>query len=479
MQNNLKGKAKAAVLWSFFSQFSNQGLSFVIGLILARLLSPSDYGIIAMPMFFLSIAQCFINCGFGSALLRKPDLTEEDLSTAFYFNVVVGVVCYIILFFCSPLIADFFNVPILSDILKITALSTLFGPLQTVHYMLFSRNLDFKTPAKISITSTIVTGLVGIILALYGLGIWALVFQGVAGHLLSLSMVWSFSPWRPKAKWSNESFKYLFGFGSKILGSSILDTIYNNINPMIIGKFYSASDLGYYNKGMGYSTMPHDQVCGIIKSVSFPVLCQLQDDEQKLNDYFRKILRLIIFVLSPLELLLAALARPLVFLLITDKWEPCILILQIMCFAVVFWPIQSFNMSLFEVKGKSDLVLKSNTVIKILGVLIKLVSLPLGIIAICIGNLIHAVIAIAWTAYYAGKFTHFGICNQFREMASPFSLSLVMFLLVIFINSFIDPLYLQIIVGGTAGVLFYIGTAYYLKLSELEEVLFLLHIRKR
>lgn len=478
-QTDIKHQAKKAVLWSFVSNIANHSVQFIIGIVLARLLSPSDYGITALPAIFFAIAQAFIDSGFGSALIRKPDLTDEDLSTAFYFNIIVGVFFYTVFFLTSPLIADFYGVPILEDILKVTALSTLFGPLTAVHNVLFSRNLDFKTKAKISFVSKITTGIVGIVLAYLGFGVWALVFQGVASHLVSVTMVWSYSPWRPKSKWSNESFKYLFGFGSKLLASTIIDRLYKNLNTLIIGKFYGTAELGSFNRGYAYSLLPHDQINGIVTHVTFPILSKLQGQDQKLNEYYRKMIRLVIFVLSPAELMMAALARPLILVLITDKWESCIIVTQLMCFAVMIWPIQSLNMSLFKVRNRTDLALKANIVVKIMGVIIKVITLPLGIVAICIGSMTHAVVAISWMAYYAGKFSEFSALKQFKEMSRPLLLSFSMFCLIVFVNSFITNLYLQIVVGGIVGAVFYIGVAYLLKMSELQEVIFMLRFKKK
>ena len=476
---SLRQQTKLAIFWSFFNNASTQIIQFVIGLILARLLSPADYGTIAMPMVFLAVAKCFIYSGFGSAIIRKPDLKEEDLSTAFYFNIIVGIICYVILFFTSPLIADFYNTPILADILKVTSLTTLLGPLQSVHFSLFSRNLDFKTPARISIASTLTTGFVGIVLAYSGFGIWALVFQGVAGQLLCLILAWTLSPWRPKTGWSNESFHYLFGYGSKILVSSILDTLYDNIIPIFVGKFYSPTDLGIFNRGKNYAVLPQTQISGVLNRVSFPVLSKLQDNEEKLYSYFRRILRLIIYSLAPVELLLAALARPLILVMITSKWEDSIIILQLSCFAVMLWPIQSLNMKLFMVKGRTDLVLKANVVIKCMLTVVMFASLPFGLIGICIGSIIRAVMAITWVSYYAGKFSNFGIKKQFAEMAPPMALSLSMFLLVSLVIHFIDSLYLQIVIGGLVGGCYYLGISYALKFQELTDLLYLLHIKKR
>lgn len=478
-EENFKNQAKKAVFWSSFRSISNQAMQFVIGIVLARLLSPSDYGIIALPTIFLAIAQCFIDSGFSSALIRKPQLSEEDLSTAFYFNICVGIFFYVVLFLCAPLIANFYNVPILKDILRVTALSTLFGPLQSVHFAQFSRKMDFKTPAKISLSCKFTTGVVGIILAFKGFGVWALVFQGVAGSLLSLTMVWTLSPWRPRAGWSNESFHYLFGFGSKLLGSSILDVLYNNIIPVTLGKFYSPKVLGIFNRGYGYAALPYNQINGMLSPIFFPMFSKLQNDKDELFNYFRKVLRLLIFILAPMELLICALAKPLVIFMITDKWSECIIVMQLMSISIILWPIQSLNMALFSAMGRSDLVLKSNVVVKILGLTTLLASLPFGLVAICGTGILRSVLNISWVAHYAGNISHFGALRQFKEICPSLALSACMCFVVLFINSFLQSYFLQIIIGGGLGILFYFFSAKIFNFQELNEIEQLLKRKKQ
>ena len=260
------------MVWSFVERFATQGVQFLFGIILARLLSPEDYGTIAMPLVFLAIVQCFIDSGFSTALIRKPDLTEEDLSTAFYFNIGVGAICYFALFLTSPLIADFYNTPILSDLLKVTALATLFNPLCAVQQAILTRKIDFKTQAIVSLSGAIVSGSVGLVMAYSGYGIWSLVFQQVGGYVIRTILLWILGRWKPKRKWSWESFRYLWGFGSKMLGSALLDTTYNNIYPIVIGNFFSANDLGNYTRAQQFATLPSSNVTGVLQRVTFPIL---------------------------------------------------------------------------------------------------------------------------------------------------------------------------------------------------------------
>lgn len=262
----LKQQTKRGLYWNLLSQIGNYGIQFVIGIILARILTPSDYGTTAMPMIFLAVAQCFIDSGFTGALIRKPELSEKDLSTAFYFSVGVGLFFYMTLFLSSSMIADFYNTPILEDLLKFSALGTLFSPMASVQYLKMKRNLDFKTMTKISLTCKVATGMVGIIMAINGCGVWSLVIPGVVSGLLNVILAFYVSRWIPKTGWSKESFSYLWNFGSKMLASSLLDITYNNIYPIVIGKFYSAADLGIYTRAQGYAQIPSQNITGSIQS---------------------------------------------------------------------------------------------------------------------------------------------------------------------------------------------------------------------
>lgn len=473
----IKRKTRVAVYWDFFNKFSTQGLSFLFGIILARLLSPSDYGIIALPMVFFALSQCFIDCGFSSALIRKPQLANSDLNTAFYFNVIVGVVCYIILFWASPYIADFYGVPILSDLLKVTALTTVFTPLQSVHFALLSRNLNYKIPAIISFSNCLISGSFGIYFAYSGYGVWALVYQGLLGNIVNLVLIWSFSKWRPKLLWSKESFNYLFGFGGKMLASGLLDAIHDNIYPIVIGKLYSARDLGLYNRSQGYAQLPFKQINGIMDGISFPVLSKLQGDDLQLSLTFIRFLKLIIFVICPIMLGLSALAYPIVILMITEKWVECVPLLQLLCFAIILWPIQTLNFTLLKVKGRSDLLLRLNIGIKILGFIVMCFTVPHGIMAIGYGSIVHALLAFLWITYYTGKVSNASMKVQIKAIIPILLLGCCMYLLVHIVVAFFESLMFQLIIGVLLGTFFYLFMAYVFRFTELKDVKFLFHMK--
>lgn len=472
---SIKKQTKIAIYWDSFNKFSTQGLSFLFSIILARLLSPGEFGIIALPLVFLAISQCFVDSGFSAALIRKPEISENDLNTAFYFNISVGIIFYIILFGASPLIADFYNEPILSPLLKVSALSTIFTPLQSVHYAILSRNLNYKTPAIISFVSNIVTGVVGIALAYLGYGVWALVFQGVSGNIVRLVMIWNLSKWRPSLIWSKDSFNYLFGFGGKMLASGLLDTIHDNIYPIVIGKFYSARDLGLYNRSQGYAQLPFKQINGIMDGISFPVLSKIQEDEPQLAAVFCRFLKLNLFVMCPVMLGLSALAYPLIILMITEKWVECVPLLQLMCFAIILWPIQVLNFTMLKVKGRSDLLLRLNIGIKLLGFVVMIFTVPNGILAIGYGSIVHALLAVIWITYYTGKVSSVSMKQQIKSIIPILVLGVSMYFIILVTISFIYSSLLKLIVGITVGAFFYIVMAFLFKFPELHDIKYMIN----
>jgi len=470
-EQNLKSKTKKGLAWSMIERFATQGVQFLFGIILARLLSPDDYGIIAMPLVFLAIAQCLIDSGFSTALIRKPDLTEDDLSTAFYFNICVGVICYTILFFTSPLIADFYNTPILSDLLKVTALATLFNPLCAVQQAILTRKIDFRTQAVVSLSGAVVSGIIGLVMAFNGFGVWSLVFQQVGGYAIRTSLLWILGRWKPQRRWSWESFHYLWGFGSKMLGSGLLDTTFNNIYPIVIGKFFSAGDLGNYTRAHQFATLPSSNMTGVLQRVTFPVLSTIQNEEERLQRNYRKILKLSAFLIFPLMLMLSAIADPLVRVLLTDKWEGAIILLQIMCFSMMWYPIHAINLNLLMVKGRSDLFFRLEIVKKVVGVSIMCITIPHGIIWMVSGNIVSSMISLIINTYYTGRLIKVGYLKQMGDVLPIFGVSFVMWLTIHFSFLISPNSYIQLFLGIIVGFLIYIICACLFLKSEWNDAI--------
>lgn len=466
-EENLKQKTKSGLLWNTIERFGKQGCQLLFGIILARLLSPEDYGTIAMPMIFLAVAQVFIDSGFANAIIRKKEITDEDLSTAFIFNICIGVSCYMILFLTSPIIADFYNTPILSSLLKVTALSTLFNPLSTVHSAILTRRLQFRSQAKITLSCTILTGVVGIVMAYSGFGVWSLVFSQTASCMLNTILLWVYSKWMPKFVWSKESFKYLWGYGSKLLGSALLDTTYNNIYPVIIGKCFSAGDLGYYSRAQHFSDLPNNIAGGVLQRVTLPVLSQMQDDDKVLKINYQKMIRISAFGIFPAMVGLAAISGPLINFLLTDKWSNCIILMQLICFARMLYPIHVLNLNLLQVKGRSDLFLRLEIIKKVISVFILVITVPMGIVPMCAGMVLTSVFSLYINSYYTGKLINYGSCSQMKDLLPFFVASMIMFVVVVLINqadlSYLILLILDVIVGALIYLLF----MHLLKIEEL------------
>lgn len=470
-QESLKNKTKKGLAWSMIERFATQGVQFLFGIILARLLSPDDYGVIAMPLVFLAIAQCIIDSGFSTALIRKPELTEDDLSTAFYFNIGVGILCYAVLFFTSPLIADFYHTPILSSLLKVTALAVLFNPLCAVQQAILTRKIDFKTQAIVSLSGAVVSGIVGLYMAYNGFGVWSLVFQQVGGYVMRTILLWILGRWKPKRKWSWESFHYLWGFGSKMLGSGLLDTIYNNIYPIVIGKYFSAQDLGNYTRAQQFSSLPSSNVTGVLQRVTFPVLSSIQNEDERLAKNYRKILKLSAFLVFPMMLMLSAIANPLVRILLTDKWIGCVILLQIICFQMMWYPIHAINLNLLTVKGRSDLFFRLEVLKKIIGVCIMCITIPNGIIWMVSGGIVSSMISLVINTYYTGKLIQVGYLKQMRDLLPIFGISLFMWFCVIICVTLIENCYVQLLLGVIIGfILFVVLSKLFLK-SEWKDLM--------
>ena len=473
-EHTLKQATTKGLFWSSVERFSNQGVQFVFSIILARLLSPSDYGIIAMVTIFFAVAQSFVDSGFSNALVRKTDRVEEDLSTCFYFNIGVGIIAYIVLFLIAPLVANFYNQPILSPIIRITGLGVILNSLCVVQQALFTIKIDFKSQAKITLSATVISGIVGILLAYQGYGIWALVWQGVASSIVRMGLLWLMSKWRPRTGFSKSSFNYLFGYGSKLLASGLLDTIYNNIYPIVIGKFYNPAQLGNYSRALGWAQLPSANITSILQRVTFPVLSAIQDDSLRLQNSYRRLLKLSAFIVFPLMMGLASMASPLIRVILTAKWDGCVLYLQILCFALMLYPIHAINLNLLQVKGRSDIFLRLEIIKKIIGVVILIITIPLGITAMCLGMVFSSIICLIVNTYYTSRFIDVGLLTQLKDLRIILINSLVMGGGIYILTSFIDIEGLKLVMGIVIGFLLYFIGSFYFSKAELQEVISLI-----
>lgn len=470
-EESLRKKTVKGVMWSAIDRFSTQGIQFAFSILIARLLMPSDYGVIAMLGVFLAVSQTFIDSGFGTALVQKSNRTETDFSTVFYFNIVVAVLFYVLLWFSSPYIALFYNIPMLKDVTRVVALTLIFSALGGIQSTKLSIAINFKTRALISLISALSTGCVGLYMAYSGYGAWALVFQMVFSSLLNTILLWCFVRWIPKLVFSWQSFKQLFSFGSKLLASAFLETIYNNIYTLIIGKVYSSSALGFYSRASGLAQYPSSNITSVLQGVTFPVLCSIQNDEKRLADTYKMFIRMSAFIIFPLMIGLAVVADPFIRIVLTDKWEGTIYLLQIVCFSMMWYPIHAINLNILQVKGRSDYFLKLEILKKILGVIVLYITVPLGVVAMCYGNVVFSCLALLLNTYYTKRLMRYGFINQMKDLFHILIHSLVMGVIVLFVIHFIDIMWIKLLVGILVGGIYYVVGAYIMRFEELKEVL--------
>ena len=471
MHDSLKQKAVKGVAWTAVDQATYIGLNFVIGVILARLLSPSEFGLLAMIAVFNAIAQAFLDSGFGAALIRKPQVSEADRSTAFYFNIIAGAVLFGVLFLAAPFIARFYAQPILQPLVRWEAFLLVIAGFNIVQQAQLSRDLNFKAKAIIRASSTLLSGGIAILAAYRGAGVWSLVLMHIAFNAIQLVMLWLMSPWRPHSGWSRQSFSYLWGFGSKMLASSVIDKVYMQIYPIVIGKFFTPADLGQYARASQYAQLPSHTMTNVIQQVTFPVLSQIQQDGERLSSSYRRILRLSAFLIFPVMIALAVLARPVVVALVTDKWEPCVPYLQLICLASMWFPIHAINLNLLQVKGRSDLFLRLEIIKKVVGFTVLFGSIPFGIIGMCAGRILTSVVCLAINTYYTGQLIDVGFFKQMRDLLPSLTNSLLMGIVIYVAVLPLNNLWLQIAVGLASGATFYLATAAVFRSHELREAM--------
>ena len=361
----LKQKTISGLKWSFIDNTANIGLSFIIGIILARLLSPQEFGLIGMITIFIALASSFVNSGFSQALIRKQNCSQTDYSTIFYFNLIVGVVFYLLLFFTAGNISSFFNEPLLKPMVRVLSLGIIINALTLIQSTRLTKQINFKLQTKISIISTVISGAVGIVMAYRGFGVWSLIAKTIIGYFLTSVFLWYWNKWKPSFIFSISSFKELFSFGSKLLVSGIIDTIYRNVYYLVIGKYFSAVELGYYTRADQFQALPSSNLQGIIGRVSYPVMATIQDDIPRLREAYTKLIRSTMLITFVLMLGMAAIARPMILTLIGENWEPCVIYVQMLCFVGMFYPLHALNLNMLQIQGRSDLFLRLEIIKKI------------------------------------------------------------------------------------------------------------------
>lgn len=458
MSNSIKHKAIRGVAWSAVEKFLRQGLLTLFSIIIARQLLPSDYGLVAMLTIFLVVAQIFVDSGFVEALIQKQDRTEIDFSTTFWFNIGIALLIYALLFLTSPFIADFYGEPLLEDLLVWMALIFVINAFRTVQQAKLNIAMDFRRQAWISMIAISVSGGVGIWMACHDFGVWTLVWQPLLQNFLNVALLWISAGWMPSFVFSGRSFKELFGFGSRLLMSRTLHAVYANGSFLLIGKFYSPAATGLYSQSTLMTSFVPMAINDVVARVAYPIECELQHNNDELQRRFFQMLRLTCFVLFPLMIGLAALAEPLVRLLLTDKWIEAVPLIRILCFAWIWWPASNMSWQLLNAKHRSDYCLKAEIIKKTIAVSILVFSLFWGIKAVCMGMLVYYVadvyVMTLFTKRVLPKVTFVG---EMKALLPILICAIAMGIGVYLLSYIIKSDIALIVVGVLTGIMLYIA----------------------
>lgn len=460
MAESVRKQLANGVMWNFIEKVLMEGAQFAIGIILARLLLPSDFGLIGMLAVFIAISNVFIDGGFAKALIQRKDCRDIDYSTAFVTNVLMSLAIYVILFISAPFIADFYHESILTDLTRVLALNFVLGSFNIVQRAKMMSKVDFKSLAKIRVISVIIGGITGVAMAYSGFGVWSLVGQTISATLLLNFLFPIYSKWKPSFRFSKESFHSLFGFGSKLMVTGVYSVIINNISTICIGRTYRSSQLGFYTRGSQFSSLVSNTVTDVLGTVTFPILSHLQDDKEHMVSVYRKSLFFTAMIIFPIMILCALLAHPIILILLTEKWLPCVVLMQWLFLARMFTPLSSINMNVLNAVGRSDLFMKLDFSKAPLVLLTLAITIPISVEAICIGSFVNSFICFFINAYLPGRMFGYGAWQQLKDWRFIFLSMLIMTACVQLCLHLFNNVWLQLFTGGIIGIGSYIGSCY-------------------
>jgi len=450
-----KSAVITSLIWKLMERSGVQGVQFIVQIILARLLLPEDYGIIALIAIFITIANVFVQSGFNTALIQKKDTDETDFSSVFYLSLFISAVLYTILFFTAPSISSFYNEPKLVIIIRILSITLFFGVFNSIQYAIISRTLQFKKLFISSVCSVTVSGIISIILAYTGFGVWALVTQQIINQFLVVIVLWFLIKWRPKLIFSIKKVKSMFSYGWKLLVSSLIDTLYMDLRSLIIGKVYSSATLGFYNRGKQFPQYIVTNVNGSIQSVMLPVLSSEQDNRNKVKDMVRRSISISSFIIFPTMVGLAVVAEPMIKIILTEKWLPAVPFLQIYCITYALLPIHTANLQAINALGRSDIFLKLEIIKKVIGLSILFISLNYGVYAIALGGVVSGIISSVVNAYPNKKLLGYSYLEQIKDIIPSLFLSLFMGIVAYSIKFLGFTTWVTLFMQITSGVILY------------------------
>lgn len=452
MKNNLREKVFSSLIWKFLERGGTQGIQFILQLFLARLLTPKDYGTVALITVFIAVSTVFVQSGFNTALIQKKDIDEEDISSVFYISLFIAIIMYIILWIFAPTIANFYRILELTSIVRVMGLVLFLNTFNSIQNAIVSRNMEFKRLFYSSLGAIIISGILGIILAYRGFGVWSLVYQQLMNQFSICIILWFTVKWRPKLLFSIKKVKKLFSFGGKLLCSSLIDTVYRELVNLIVGKVYSPDMLGYYNRGDQFPKVIVSNFNGSIQSVIFPALASVQHDKVRVKEIMRRAIMMSSYIIFPAMVGLIVISESMIKLVLTERWLPCVPYLRIFCLSYALWPIHTANLQAINAIGRSDIFLKLEITKKIIGVSIIIITSRYSPYIMASGTVFSGIISSFINSYPNKKLLNYSYMEQMKDIIPSLFISMIMGILVYLIQLLkyndILTILLQIIFGG-------------------------------
>lgn len=475
LEESLRNKTVKGVGWSFADSILGQGITFLVGLVLARLLTPDEYGLIGIITIFITVLNSIVDSGFSNALIRKQHTTQADYNTVFITNMVFSILLFILLFFSAPAIAAFFKRPELVNLTRVMGLVVIFNALSIVQNTILTKRLDFKTKTKASLISAVVSGIIGIGLAIKGFGVWSLVGQSLSRQLLNSCCLWFFNRWWPQLKFSMSSFKEMWSFGWKLLVSKLIDTTWTELYQVVVGKFYSPATLGQYTRGKQFAQILSANITSVVQRVSFPTLSEIQDDKTRLVNAYRKIIRTTMFVTTSLMFALAGVAHPFIYCLVGPQWDLAASFLPLICISMSLYPLHAINLNMLQVQGRSDLFLKLEIIKKAIAVGPILLGIFLNIYWMLIGSIISGIISFFLNSYYSGKMIGYSSVDQLKDILPFYGIGLLVAVSVYFLRFLPLSNYMILAIQIVTGTIVFLGICLAFKVNEYQDVKQILH----
>jgi len=471
MADNLQHRTIHALLWSFLETVAQRGVQFVIGIVLARLLFPEQFGLIGMLTIFMAVISTFLDSGFGAALIQKQEPTQTDICSIFYFNILVGLVAAGLLCLAAPWIAAFYNQPILTPLTRALSLTIVINSFGLIQNTMLTKHINFKTQTKVSLIAGALSGIIGITLAALGFGVWSLVVQQVTVSFFSTACLWYFSSWRPALIFNFNALREMFGFGSRMLFSSLLSQIFDNIYLMVIGKLFSATALGFFTRAKTLSDLPTQTLSGMVARVTFPVFSTIQDEPARLKRGLKKALTMLVLVNSPMMIGLMVIARPLVLVMLTEKWVACVPYLQLLCVGGLLYPLHLMNLNVLQALGRSDLFLRLEIIKKVMILINIAITWQWGISAMIYGMIVTSLIGYYLNSYYSGILLRYPIREQALDLF-PYLVNAVLMGIAVYaagLLQFLNHWYL-LFVQITIGIVIYVCLCWLFRLTAFMSV---------